>query len=87
MDPVPYDDLIPEKPKRMGRPVRSMPDGYKRGSAGHAPKCHECPKWARRTSVCPLRGAHQAGMSPACRYGIVLIRASRMAERRKKDGK
>lgn len=76
------DDEIEEVPRRVGRPVRSMPDGYSRGSACHAPKCRECPKWDFTTAVCPFRGAHQNGQSPACRYGIVLIRAKRMADRR-----
>ena len=85
--PVESDALCPEDeiedaPPRVGRPVRAMPDGYARGSAGHAPKCRECPQWVGKTSVCPLRGAHQNGQSPACRYGIVLIRAKRMADRR-----
>lgn len=76
------DDEIEEVPRRVGRPVRAMPDGYSRGSACHAPKCWECPKWVRTTSVCPIRGAHQNGQSPACKYGIVIIRAKRMADRR-----
>lgn len=76
------DDLIPDIPKRTGRPVRSMSNPYERGSEGHAPKCRECPKWWLRTSVCSLRGGHQPWNSPACRYGIVLIRAKRMADRR-----
>ena len=76
------EDEIEDVPPRMGRPVRAMLDGYARGSAAHAPKCRECPQWIGKTSVCPLRGAHQNGQSPACRYGIVLIRAKRMADRR-----
>lgn len=76
------DDLIPDVPKRTGRPVRPMSNPYERGSEGHAPKCRECPKWACRISVCSLKGGHQAWNSPACRYGIVLIRAKRMADRR-----
>ena len=79
---VPEYDRIPEVPKRIGRPVRPMEKPYERGSAGHAPKCGECPQWALGTQVCSLRGCHQAGRSPACRYGIVLIRAKRMADRR-----
>jgi len=75
-----------EVPARIGRPVRSMPDGFARGSAGHAPKCCACPKWLRETVVCSLRGSHQAGGSPACKYGIVLIRARRMADRRAASG-
>jgi hypothetical protein len=76
------DDEIEEVPRHVGRPIRSMSDGYARGSKCHAPKCWECPKWIRTTSVCPIRGAHQNGQSPACRYGIVVIRAKRMADRR-----
>jgi hypothetical protein len=76
------DDLVPDVPRRAGRPVRPMSDPYARGSEGHAPKCRECPQWACRTSVCGLRGAHQSWNAPACRYGIVLIRAKRMADRR-----
>ena len=78
------DDLIPEVPKRMGRPVRKMENPYERGSKGHAPKCYECPQWFRQTLVCSLRASHQAGDSPACKYGIVLIRAKRMADKRER---
>lgn len=76
------DDLIPDVPKRMGRPVRKMENPYERGSKGHAPKCCECPRWFRGTLVCSIRASHQAGYSPACKYGIVLIRAKRMADKR-----
>lgn len=81
-DAICPDDEIEDVPPRVGRPVRAMSDGFARGSAGHAPKCWECPKLVRAISVCPIRGAHQNGQSPACRYGIVLIRAKRMADRR-----
>jgi len=76
------DDEIPEVPRKVGRPVRSMANPYARGSEAHAPKCRECPKWLRSTVVCLFQGGHQSGASPACKYGIVLIRAKRMAERR-----
>ena len=78
------DDLIPEKPKRNGRPIRPMENPYAPGSKGHAPKCGECPKWHDRTSVCAIKGCHQAKVSPACKYGIVLIRAKRMADKRER---
>jgi len=75
-------DIIPERKKYLGRRVHSMEDPMARGTVGHAPKCFECPKWHDGTSVCLIRGAHQARMSPACMYGITIIRAKRKADKR-----
>lgn len=75
-------DEVVDAPRRPGRKVRALSDPFSRGSAAHAPKCRECPKRDHVHGVCPIRGAHQCGASPACRYGIVLIRAKRMADRR-----
>lgn len=76
------DDEVVDSPRRPGRKVRALSDPFSRGSAAHAPKCRECPKHDAAHSVCPMLGAHQPGQAPACRYGIVLIRAKRMADRR-----
>jgi hypothetical protein len=78
----PEVDDAADSPRRPGRKVRAMSAPFSRGSAAHAPKCRECPKHDGAHNVCPLLGAHQCGSSPACRYGIVLIRAKRMADRR-----
>lgn len=75
------DDIV-DVPRRPGRKVRAMSEPFSRGSTAHAPKCRECPKHDAVHVVCPLLGAHQCGESPACRYGIVLIRAKRIADRR-----
>lgn len=80
--PVDDDDIIPDTPKAVGRRVRPLSDPMSRGSAAHAPKCRECPKRECGRGVCSVRGAYQPGGAPACRYGIVLIRAKRMANRR-----
>lgn len=75
-------DIIPDEPRSAGRRVRRLSDPFSRGSASHAPKCRECPKRDHAHGVCPIRGAPQCEVAPACRYGIILIRAKRMADRR-----
>lgn len=77
-----FDDDIVDVPRRPGRKVRALSDPFSRGSTARAPKCRECPKHDGKHSVCPVLGAHQVAQAPACRYGIVLIRAKRMSDRR-----
>ena len=56
------------------KPGRRVADPYAR-LGKHSPlKCGRCPKWQRRTSVCPLRGCHQAPDAQACRYGADLMK-------------
>lgn len=75
-------DLIPKRPR--GRRVRRMENGLDPtpGARRDSAKCRECPKWDGRLAWCPLRAAPCGGSSPACRYGVVLIRAERQADRR-----
>lgn len=43
--------------------------------SGRSPlRCGQCPEWHRRTSVCLVRGCHQAPDAQACRYGADLMR-------------
>ena len=75
-------DMIPKHPR--GRSVRRMenglsPDPFARKSSLN---CQECPKWDKPRAWCPLRAAPCNGFSQACRYGTVLIRARRRADRR-----
>jgi len=76
------DDLIPEVPKRRGRPMRSLQSPFSRLQKGNGAKCRECPKYLLRTLVCPIRGCSQAPDAPACRYGHVLIKSKRIMEKR-----
>lgn len=82
VDPTVDGDELVGSPRCRGRKVRSVSDPFSRGVSPRAPKCRECPKHDAEHSVCPLMGAHQCGSSTACRYGIILIRAKRMADRR-----
>lgn len=70
------------EPRRVGRPVRAMLNPFTRCDAARAPKCRECPKWSKPIRVCRVRGVQQSGDEVACRYGVVLIRAKRVADRR-----
>ena len=63
---------------RAGRPERARKD---------AAKCRECPRWDGRRDWCPLRAAICSGHMPACMYGTILIRAKRLADRRRNNGK
>ena len=75
-------DLIPKRPR--GRPVRGMEHGLDPvpGARKDSAKCGECPKWDGKRTWCPLRAAPCNRFAPACRYGTVLIRAKRLADRR-----
>ena len=75
-------DLIPKRPR--GHPVRGMEHGLDPvpGARKDSAKCRECPKWDEKRTWCPLRAAPCNGFAPACRYGTVLIRAKRLADRR-----
>lgn len=76
-------DMIPKRPR--GRPVRSMENGLSPDPLARkgSPSCRECPKWDKPRAWCPLRAAPCNGFSRACRYGVVLIRAMRHADRRR----
>lgn len=82
MELTPEDDLLPEVPKRRGRPMRSLQTPFSRIQKGNGAKCRECPKYLPRILVCPVRGAHQSPDALACRYGHVLIKSKRIMERR-----
>lgn len=81
-EPAMPDELVPKRPR--GRPVRGMENGLDPvpGARKDSAKCRECPKWDGRRTWCPIRAALCNGCSPACRYGTVLIRAKRLADRR-----
>lgn len=81
-EPVMPDELVPKRPR--GRPIRGMENGLDPvpGARKDSAKCRECPKWDGRRVWCPLRAAPCNGFAPACRYGTVLIRAKRQADRR-----
>lgn len=81
--PVLPDEEVPIRAR--GRPVRPMPADaldVPRGARKDSAKCRECPKWDGRRTWCPLRAAPCNGFAPACRYGTVLIRAKRQADKR-----
>lgn len=81
-EPTLSDDLVPKRPK--GRPVRRIENGLDPvpGARKDSAKCWECPKWDGRWTWCPIRAALCKGSTTACRYGVVLIRAKRLADRR-----
>ena len=82
MELTPEDDLLPEVPKRRGRPMRSLQTPFSRILKANGAKCGECPKWLPRTWVCVVRGCSQSPDALACRYGHVLIKSKRIMEKR-----
>lgn len=84
-EPALPDEEVPARTR--GRPVRPMPADaldVPRGARKDAAKCRECPRWDDKRDWCPLRAAICSGHMPACMYGTVLIRAKRLADRRKR---
>ena len=76
------DDLIPPRPK--GRPVRRF-NGDALADTHSARKCRECPKYGRKTAWCPLKACGRPPDAGACRYGLVLMDAAKLKERRAGD--
>lgn len=75
------DDVAPKR----GRPFRKVADGFAQiPERANARRCGECPK-LDRNSFCPIRAERRRVDAVACRYGYVLIGASRKSARRAAD--
>lgn len=78
MDAHEPDDLVPVRP--IGRPVRKMVGAFDDTSSGH--RCRECPRYSVGQRWCPVRACFRAPDARVCRYGLVLLNAAALAERR-----
>lgn len=83
MDGIVYD-TVPGRGK--GRPLRPMENALATlpGARSDTPRCRECDRWKPATKWCPLRAEPNNGRGPMCKYGIVLLRARRLKDRRLK---
>lgn len=70
------DDQVAVRPR--GRPIRQMPDGMAVAPRTRT-KCGECPVYDRRKSWCPVKAMTTSVVAPACRWGVVKIRATMVA--------
>ena len=79
------DDRVPGR--KRGRPDCIFEKGPALVSdQGVSRKCAKCPKYELSKLWCPLRAETRHPITPACRYGIVLIEAARQKEYRNGRG-
>lgn len=76
------DDLIPLRP--VGRPMRRF-NGDALSDTRSAQKCRGCTKYDRKRVWCPLKACCRPPDASACQYGLTLMNAVKLKERRTGD--
>ena len=78
------DELVPARPR--GRPMRSLgPDALDETRSDR--RCRECPKYGKGHRWCPLKACMRSPDARVCKYGLLLLNAAALAERRAGNAK